>query len=369
MPLQHGYAVLKGHAIRGVPAPVGSDHYSVHVADDTKDYRIAINVRSNAKNFGKDLWFYLDEDFHHPVIDALKALPTGRKIFEPGTPPGMRREAGIALDFIRMNLFDRTRMKIYPGHLEGAHNDLNEAIDDLVTRSAGDEENLIYAFGEPWVNEQKKDKVFGFMPGNGVHDIHMNQGDLTGDHAHEDGVYQDGGLIFFFAKENRYVAYFTKFQSQTWHTNDETGHAISGSGDDMGGGGTEVGGQAGQGTNGGGNPIGSGQDPDYEVLILAALVNPVRPAPETETVTLLNTQSEPVDLNGWTLVDKQRKRMSLTGVLPAGDTLRIKVAAPMQLSNSGGIISLLNPKGVKVHGVSYTSEQARKEGVTIVFKR
>jgi len=39
----------------------------------------------------------------------------------------------------------------------------------------GDEENLIYAFGEPWVNERQKDKIFGFKPGNGIHDIHMNQ--------------------------------------------------------------------------------------------------------------------------------------------------------------------------------------------------
>ena len=34
-----------------------------------------------------------------------------------------------------------------------------------------------YAFGERWGPETpSKDKVFGFKPGNGVHDIHMNQG-------------------------------------------------------------------------------------------------------------------------------------------------------------------------------------------------
>jgi uncharacterized protein YukJ len=123
MPVAKGYAVLKGHAVRGVPAAPGNDHYSVHVVDDELDYRIAINVRSSAKNFGKDLWFFLDMDFHHPIIETFKS----------GSSIGERRSSGIALDFIRVNLFDRTKMRIFPGHLEGAHNDLNERIDDLIT--------------------------------------------------------------------------------------------------------------------------------------------------------------------------------------------------------------------------------------------
>lgn len=365
MPLQKGYAVLKGHAIRGVPAQPGKDHYSVHVVDDDLDYRIAINVRSNAKNFGKDLWFFLDEDFQHPIIEALKALPVGRKVFESDATAEERKKSGVALDFIRLNLFDRSKMKIFPGYLNGPHNDLNELIDDLITNIAGDEDNLIYAFGEPWINEPGKDKIFSFKPGNGVHDIHMNQGDLTGDHAHEDGVYQDGGMILYYAQENRYVAYFTKFQSQSWHTDDVSGHAISGEGNPLGDG--QVAGPIGHGTHGGGNPITTGHDPDYNVRIVAAMVNPIGPAPETETVTLLNTTSQPIDLEGWSLVDKQKNKMTLTGTLAKGASLLVNVEPPMQLSNAGGLITLLNPQGVKVHGVSYTSGQAHREGVTIVF--
>ncbi len=367
MPLQKGYAVLKGHVISGVPAKPGKDHYSVHVVDDEKDYRIAINVRSNAKNFGKDLWFFLDENYQHPIITALKALPLGRKIFQPNATAAERKDSGITLDFIRMNLFDRTKMKIFPGYLEGAHNDLNERIDDLITDLAGDEESLVYAFGEPWIDEPIKDKVFGFRPGNGVHDIHMNQGDLTGDYAHEDGVYQDGGLIFYYAPENRYIAYFTKFQSQSWHTDDLTGHAISGEGDNLGPGSGQSGGPIGHGTHGGGNPMTPGHDPDFQARIIAAMVNPVGPAPEAETVTLLNTTTQAVDLTGWFLADKQKNKMPLSGSIPKGGTLQVSVEMPMQLSNSGGIITLLNNRGVKIHGVSYTAQQAHTEGVTIVF--
>jgi hypothetical protein len=38
------------------------------------------------------------------------------------------------------------------------------------------------------------------------------------------------------------------------------------------------------------------------------------------------------------------------------------------LSNKGGLISLLDEKGNKIDGVSYTQEQAGKEGELVVFR-
>lgn len=43
------------------------------------------------------------------------------------------------------------------------------------------------------------------------------------------------------------------------------------------------------------------------------------------------------------------------------------VTAPAALSNRGGIISLLNDRGLKVHGVAYMRDQARQPGRTIPF--
>jgi len=37
------------------------------------------------------------------------------------------------------------------------------------------------------------------------------------------------------------------------------------------------------------------------------------------------------------------------------------------MSNKGGLITLLNAQGLKVDGVSYTKEQAKNSGWTIVF--
>ena len=57
------------------------------------------------------------------------------------------------------------------------------------------------------------DKVFGFSPGNGVHDIHTNQGNAQ-QFRGDDGVWPDGGLLLRFPAQDQWVAVFLAFQSQ-----------------------------------------------------------------------------------------------------------------------------------------------------------
>ena len=49
------------------------------------------------------------------------------------------------------------------------------------------------------------------------------------------------------------------------------------------------------------------------------------------------------------------------------ETIRITVQTPVQLSNKGGLITLLDGAGLKVDGVAYTKEQANTEGRTNRF--
>ncbi len=54
----------------------------------------------------------------------------------------------------------------------------------------------------------------------------MNQGnDPT--HQGDDGVWQDGGLLFHFPKQDQWVAIFLRFQSQSWHSDDNAGHTLA----------------------------------------------------------------------------------------------------------------------------------------------
>ena len=98
------------------------------------------------------------------------------------------------------------------------------------------------------------------------------------------------------------------------------------------------------------------------------MVNPVGPAPEAESVMLVNASSEPVDLTGWRLVDRMKNACPLPrGPLEAGATLQVGVADGVQLGNNGGAVTVLDAQGLKVAGVSYTGDQAQREGWTVVF--
>jgi hypothetical protein len=90
-------------------------------------------------------------------------------------------------------------------------------------------------------------------------------------------------------------------------------------------------------------------------------------SPEDETVILLNASPRPIDLTGWTLADTRKRRKPLAGVLNAGEPRVFHVRPEIELSNQGGIISVLNTEGLKVDGVQYTREEARHPGWTIVF--
>jgi uncharacterized protein YukJ len=329
MPLE-SYGVLKGRPIGRRLGVSSNAHYQIHVVDDTTDYRIAINVKSQLSP--SELEYLIDDHFQHHITASLPDLPLGFTFLD--SKPG-----GIALDFIRGNLLIREQMRPLPFDIPGPGNDLNEAIDGYVQQAMADEEALVYAFGERWGPEPgTKDKIFGFLPGNGIHDIHMNQGNV-GRFIEQDGVWQDGGLLIHFPHTAQWIGIFLKFQSQTWHTDDINGHRIE---PDSG-------------------------EPDGIVRIVAALVNPIGPAPEEETVTLLNTSPREIDLTGWAIADKQKKRHPLTGTLGPGQTRMVALPESVQLGNKGGIITLLNEQGLKVHGVSYTEEQVQSEGWSVVF--
>jgi uncharacterized protein YukJ len=339
--------MLKGKAIEVRPGAGQNPHYQVRIVDDTTDYRIAINVQSALSP--SELEYLIDDRFTHPITSMLQEAPLGftHITSKPGT---------TALDYIRGNLFDRTKMRILPFNVPGIDNDLNEKIDGVMQRAVADEEALVYAFGERWGPEQnKKDKYFGFLPGNGIHDIHMNQSNV-GQFKGDDGVWQDGGVIVYFPGQQQWVAIFLKFQSQGWHTDDKTGHKIGP--DEPHVPPVPIPPQP--------PPLPTSDDPQGLVRIVAALINSVQ-SPEVEIVTLVNASPRELNLEGWALADTQKNKQKLTGKLNSGEARAIRVQKPVALSNKGGIITILDETGLKVDGVSYTKAQASNPGWTIVF--
>jgi uncharacterized protein YukJ len=337
-----GYGVLAGRVLESrSEGSADTPHFQVRVRGGDTDFRVAVNVLSQQSP--SELLYVADEAFQHPQVQALPDLPDGFTAL-PSRP------GGLALDYIRGNLFDRSAMRPLPATAPGPDNDLADKLDHYVNRAAADPAARLYAFGQRWGPEEGlPDKVFGFSPGNGVHDIHMNQGN-TGRFRRDNGVWQDGGLMLHYPDADQWVAIFLAFQSQVWHTDDHTGHALP----DL--------------LTPGPAPIPGPTEPDHLVRIIAALVNPVGPAPEPETVTLINTTAHDLDLDGWALLDRLKQRMPLEATtLPAGETTRIPLRSPIQLGNQGGLLTLLNPSGLKVDGVAYTKQQAQAQGRTLVF--
>jgi len=352
MPIKN-YGVLKGKAIEVRLGTSSNAHYQVHLVDDTTDYRIAINVKSEMAP--SEVEYIVIENFNHPITHKIQEFDLGFTALAPTPNSG-------AIDFIRDNLFDRALMKPLAFDMAGPDNDLNEKFDGIMQRAMSDEKAIVYAFGQRWPTENnKKDKCFGFLPGNGIHDIHMNQGN-SGDFKKDDGIRQDGGLIVNFPDQNEWVAIFMKFQSQAWHTDDKTGHRLVGTPD--------------------GYPIHEDpalpqgapsrvelpdeEEPHGMVRIVAALVNSSA-SPEEETITLLNTTSHELSLDGWKIIDTTRAAIGLQGKVTAGGIQVVQVRRPNALSNQGGTITLLNEQGLKVDGVAYTRAQAKHPGWTVVF--
>jgi uncharacterized protein YukJ len=334
MPLDR-YGVLTARAVeRRREGATDTPHFQIHAVDaDGEHHRIAVNVQSQQSP--SELLYVLEPDMRHPVTSELSALTPGWNAL--ASQPG-----GASLDFIRANLFDPAQMRPLPPDVVGPDNDLADLLDHYIERAIADPAATLFAFGQQWGPEPQPDKVFGFGPGSGVHDIHMNQGN-SGRFQRDDGVWQDGALLIHFPAEPRWVGIFLAFQSQAWHTDDVTGHAITAA------------------------PV---PQPDRAsaVQIVAALVNPVGPAPERETVLLLNASPDAVDLTGWRIADRLKRTCPVPpGPLAAGTSLAVVVSGDVQLGNQGGAITLLDGAGLKVSGVSYTTAQAKQEGWTIVF--
>lgn len=117
---------------------------------------------------------------------------------------------------------------------------------------------------------------------------------------------------------------------------------------------------------------GPGQAPAVapgDLLIVAALPDPVGADLGAETVTLLNTRAAPLDLAGLRLRDDDGGAgMPLAGVLAAGETLRVTLDARVRLGNQGDVIQLVAADGQVLDSVSYTADEIAS-GRTRIFGR
>lgn len=206
---ENSYGVLKCNIIQIKEQHNHLPHFHIHCVSDKVHYRVSINVRSSL--YPSEVLYYIDNNFHHPITLKIKDFPFGfTSIIDD-----IRSEYG--LDYLRGSLFKRNKLKPIADQLPGPDNDLNEKIFTIVSKAMNTNDYVLYAFGKRW-GPEGKDKVFHFSPGNGIHDIHMNQGNVIGFNT-DDSSYADGGLLLHFVPEDKWIGIFIAFQSQSFKLN------------------------------------------------------------------------------------------------------------------------------------------------------
>jgi uncharacterized protein YukJ len=330
------YGVLRGRPDRAQrEEDRDSPHYQIRIlGPEGQKWRVPVNVSSSVSDpqnpTFSEVLYLVDDQFAHAQLAQFARLPVGYS----------ELARGAGLDYVRGNLFDRSKMRHLPHHGPGANDDLQDIVGMWTTRAINDRAEC-FAFGTPWEPGTPRPIDHQLDTDRGVHLIHMNQGS-SGRFRGDNAVWQDGGLLFHFPNTGRWVGIFLAFQSQSWITDDETGHPK----DDV---------------------VTSN---DGEVVIVAGLINPIGDEIGSEAVVLLNTTSQTRSLAGWKLVDGNNAFEQLEHVqLAAGEARTLRLSGHgARLPNAGGRLSLLNPDGIKVHGVSYTKAQAAAAGRTVVFK-
>lgn len=346
------YGVLKGRAKQFLRDSDSDPHSELLVDAAGVSYRIAINVRSSRGPTVQRLVEYvIVDELRSPVVDAATRLATGWTDLRDGV------EDDAAIDYIRSNLFRAGDLKPLAHDQPGANNDLFEKVEALLARAIREEGATVYAFGEKWGPESKADEYFHFKPGDGVHDIHMNQGDPNEFNA----IYQDGALLVHFSLSDATSGLFIKFQNQAWHTDELGGNPL----DDAPTGEPVV--VPGDREIPVWDPVPK-SSPSRSAKIVAALINPRGDDVGKESVTVLNISDSSLDVNGWSILDRNDRAEPLTGVIAVGEMRTFRLSGRgAQMSNNGGTLTLLDAQGLKVDGVAYTKADASAQGAAIAF--
>lgn len=210
-PETHPYGVLIGHPVEAILQGAShSPHYQIHLQTEEEhpDYRIAVNVLSDQAPH--NVLYHVNDNFAYPTLSDLLTLAKQSKGFS-----ALDRSNPLAIDFLRTDIVDQTHMTPVPFTQQGSVMILKDLLDAHVQKAIDDPEALVFAFGRRWGPEDgKPDQVFQFDPGQGIHDIHMNQGS-PGAHRNENGISQDGALLLYFPSSQKWMALFLIFQSQS----------------------------------------------------------------------------------------------------------------------------------------------------------
>ena len=200
MPIPN-YSVLKGDPVGPGTISGTNPHYrfALQIEDGTS-VQVDVNVQSTD---GSEIRYLIVEDFAPPDPNGLQSLPVNRTLLA-GT------HSDLTIDYVRGKnangtaLVDQSKMQL----LDLEASQLHDAVASLLNQALADPNGLIYAFGSYFDDPDS---------GQGIHDIHMNQGNPPGRFAKDNGSWQDGAIFVELpGGPARWTALFIAFQTQSF---------------------------------------------------------------------------------------------------------------------------------------------------------
>ena len=321
-----------------------SPHLQIRAVDETgQPWRVAVNVQSSD---GSDVVFWVvDPLVGHPVLGSLANTASGFTRTAPNS--------AASLDFVKAPLFDWKLGRVLPPTGSASADDLQDLLTLYLDQcKAADGE--LFAFGAKFDRNLHKpiDTEFGNNDGlHGIHDIHLNQGNV-GAYADDNGAFHDGGLLLAFP--DRVMGVFLAFQTQRIPTDD----------------------------NGAPSPnaqpisqlIGVHPVPPPAgapvVYLERALLNPAGPDPGQEAIVIGNCATAAQSLQGWQLIDRNGRVTKLDNDIPGGASAIVGLdGAGVQLGNNGGNLVLRDAQGNQVDSVTYSARDAATVDRYVRFQR
>ncbi len=206
------YSVLKGKPTAGKVVKGASRHYQITMEAGTKPFTVAVNIESVDES---EVLYAIEQSFAPLDAPGLSALAAG-------VTPMSREPGGMALDYVRERIagkpmITRAAMTLLPKAVKHgragnereieASRALENAVAALLDRAIAAGDATVYAFGSAYADSGVVD---------GIHDIHMNQGNPVNNHGNDNGVWQDGALFLEMGKV--WTAVFLAFQTESWTT-------------------------------------------------------------------------------------------------------------------------------------------------------
>jgi uncharacterized protein YukJ len=223
MPIAN-YSVLAGDPVSGKVVSGASAHYQITMQAGGRTFTVAVNIQSVD---GSEVLYAIEEGFTPPDLAGLTALPMGMTSLKSEL-------GGLALDYVRSTvdgapMITKAQMTLLPqmpAKAKGSAEEqiilrarakaLENAVVTLLNMTIADKDGMIYAFGSAFSDKGKVD---------GIHDIHMNQGNPKNNHGGDNGVWQDGALLIHLPAKGTWTAVFIAFQTESW-TTDSAGNPV-----------------------------------------------------------------------------------------------------------------------------------------------